>query len=95
VKSNRLDLQSLLALTYPEDKQASLDIAHKIKGAARIVQASHVIDCCEAIEAVGHGNHQHFNVADCVKALERALVELEHALLQQIEHNTESGMTDP
>jgi len=95
VKSNRLDLQSLLALTYPEDKQASLDIAHKIKGAARIVQASQVIDCCEAIEAVGHGNHQHFNVADCVKALERALVELEHALLQQIEHNAESRMTDP
>lgn len=95
VSSNRLDLQSLLALTYPGDKQALFDIAHKIKGAARIVQASQVIDCCEAIEAVDRGNQQELCVTDCIKTLERALIELEHALLDQIEYNAESRMTEP
>jgi two-component system sensor histidine kinase EvgS len=95
VNSNRLDLQSLLALSHPEDKQALLDMAHKIKGAARIVQACRVIDSCEALEAACHGNPPGVSVAECILAMEHALVELEQALLQQIEHNAESRMTEP
>jgi two-component system sensor histidine kinase EvgS len=95
LNSNRLDLQSLLDMTHPQDNQQLLDMAHKIKGAARIVQAAQVIDSCEALEAACHGKQTGSSVADCTMALERALSELEHALLQQIEQNTESRMTEP
>ncbi|KQN52493.1 histidine kinase [Pseudomonas sp. Leaf48] len=95
VKSNRLDLQSLLALTFPEDKQSLLDFAHKIKGAARIVQASGVIERCEALETACHGDFHGEKVAQCITAMERALLELEQALLQQLEYNAESTMTEP
>jgi two-component system sensor histidine kinase EvgS len=95
LNSNRLDLQALLDMTYPQDNQQLLDMAHKIKGAARIVQASQVIDSCEALEAACHDKQPLTSVADCTMALERALSELEHALLQQIEQNTESRMTEP
>ncbi|MNP80059.1 Hpt domain protein [compost metagenome] len=72
-----------------------LDIAHKIKGAARIVQASRLIESCEALEAACHGAFNDEEIAKYRKTLERAMVELEHVLQQQISQNDESRMTEP
>ena len=84
LNSNRLDRQDLLALSGTPSPQAFLDIAHKIKGAARIVQATRLIDSCEALEATCHERFSPENVSECCDAVERALLELEQALLQQI-----------
>ena len=54
LKSNRLDREELMALSPTGDLQSFLDVAHKIKGAARIVQASRLIDSCEALEKACH-----------------------------------------
>ncbi|MHC8332081.1 transporter substrate-binding domain-containing protein [Pseudomonas sp. LB3P25] len=95
LNSNRLDRQELLALSPPKEPRSFLDVAHKIKGAARIVQASRVIDSCEALEKACHEAFHHDEVADCSKAIERAMLELEQALQQQISQNDNSRMTEP
>ncbi|VVQ32745.1 Virulence sensor protein BvgS [Pseudomonas fluorescens] len=95
LNSNRLDRQELLALSPSKEPQPFLDVAHKIKGAARIVQASRVIDSCEALEKACHETFHHDEVADCSKAIEHAMLELEQALQQQIGQNDKSTMTEP
>jgi two-component system sensor histidine kinase EvgS len=93
--SNRQDLQALRALSRSKDPRAFLDIAHKIKGAARIVQATRLMDSCEALEQVCLGVFHQEEVAQCCKAMERAMLELEQALQQQIGQNDKSRMTEP
>lgn len=95
LSSNRLDRQALQALSRSNDPQSFLDIAHKIKGAARIVQATRLIDRCEALERVCHEVFHHDNVAECRKAVEGAMLELEQSLLQQIGQNDKSRMMEP
>lgn len=95
LSSNCLDRQALQALSRSNDPQSFLDIAHKIKGAARIVQATRLIDRCEALERVCHEVFHHDNVAECRKAVEGAMLELEQALLQQIGQNDKSRMMEP
>jgi two-component system sensor histidine kinase EvgS len=95
LNSNRLDRQGLLGLSNSSDPQAFLDIAHKIKGAARIVQASRLIDTCEVLETACRDNFRPEKIAECCKAIERALLELDRALLQQLGQNDESRMTEP
>ncbi|MFS2198625.1 transporter substrate-binding domain-containing protein [Pseudomonas sp. Pseusp3] len=95
VSSNRQDLQTLLSLSSFGDTQALQDIAHKIKGAARIVQASRLIDRCEALEAACHGGFDRGTLAECCKSMERTMLELEDALLRQIEEYDEGKVTEP
>ncbi|MNS42197.1 Virulence sensor protein BvgS precursor [compost metagenome] len=95
VNSNRQDLPTLLSLSSSGDTQALQDIAHKIKGAARIVQASRLIDRCEALEAACHEDSDREKVAGCCKSMERTMLELEDALLRQIEHYDEGKLPEP
>ncbi|MCK8667532.1 transporter substrate-binding domain-containing protein [Pseudomonas azerbaijanoccidens] len=94
LNSNRLDRQELLTLCGSTDPQSFLDIAHKIKGAARIVQACRLIDSCEALEAACRDTFQPEKVADCCTALEHAMLELDQALLVQIDKKDQSRMTE-
>ncbi|MGE8144980.1 transporter substrate-binding domain-containing protein [Pseudomonas frederiksbergensis] len=99
LSSNRLDRQELLALSRVdprlENRQALLDVAHKIKGAARIAQASRVIDCCQALENACHDPAPADEVAKCIHAMDLAMLELERALQQQIGPNANSKMAEP
>ena len=95
INSNGLDRQSLLALSGSTDPQVFLDIAHKIKGAARIVQATRLIDTCEALEAACRSLFEPGRTAECCKAIESAMLELDQALLQQIGQNDGSKITEP
>jgi two-component system sensor histidine kinase EvgS len=95
LNSNHLDREELLALSGSTNRQLFLDIAHKIKGAARIVQAARLIDSCETLEAACRDEFQPDKVADSCKIMERALLELDQALLKQIAQNDESRMIEP
>ncbi|MVV48787.1 transporter substrate-binding domain-containing protein [Pseudomonas sp. PB120] len=95
LNSNRADREELLALSPSGDRQFFLDVAHKIKGAARIVQAYRLIDRCESLEKACHETPHHNEVAECSKALARVMLELEQALRQQIGENDKSRMTEP
>ncbi|KAB0499637.1 transporter substrate-binding domain-containing protein [Pseudomonas vancouverensis] len=93
INSNRLDLKTLLALAQSADRQALRDIAHKIKGAARIVQATRLIERCEALEKACQDHAD--SITQCCETMERAILELEHALLHQTGQNGDSKMTEP
>jgi two-component system sensor histidine kinase EvgS len=93
--SNAADRQALLALSGSDEPQPFLDIAHKIKGAARIVQARRLIECCETLERACRGTFQADEVERCCEALVRAMLELEQALQQQIAQIDKSRMTEP
>lgn len=94
LKSNRLDRKELMGLTRSDDLQSFLDIAHKIKGAARIVQATRLIDSCESLEEAIHKVFHPDVVTDCILAMERAMLELEQALQQQIRLHDDSTMVE-
>ncbi|WP_438866148.1 transporter substrate-binding domain-containing protein [Pseudomonas abieticivorans] len=49
--SSQHDRQSLQAIAQSGEHQALIELAHRIKGAARIVQAREVTQACEALEA--------------------------------------------
>jgi two-component system sensor histidine kinase EvgS len=92
--SNRLDRQALLALIPSGDRQSFLDIAHKIKGAARIVQASRLLHSCEALERACHEVFHRANVTECSNAVESAMLDLEQALQRQLRQNDDSTMKE-
>jgi len=94
LRSNRLDREELLGLTRSGDLQSFLDIAHKIKGAARIVQATRLIDSCESLEEAIHQAFQPDVVTDCILAMERAMLELDQALQHQIRQHDNSTMVE-
>jgi two-component system sensor histidine kinase EvgS len=93
--SNAADRQALLALSGSDEPQPFLDIAHKIKGAARIVQARRLIECCETLERACRSTFQADEVDRCCKALVCAMLELEQALQQQIAQIDKSRMKEP
>ncbi|KAF2391082.1 transporter substrate-binding domain-containing protein [Pseudomonas frederiksbergensis] len=95
LSSNHLDRQELQALSTLDDHQALIDIAHKIKGAARIIQASRLIDCCQALEKACQAPAAENGLGHAIKNMDLAMLELERALLQQIDLNAHSKMTEP
>ncbi|MCF4994911.1 transporter substrate-binding domain-containing protein [Pseudomonas syringae] len=95
LNSSRLDRQELLALAPEYDREALAQVAHKIKGAARIAQASQVIECCEALEQACVQSSSVQEIASCREACSRAMLDLERALQQQLQHDSQSTMTEP
>ncbi|WP_445177531.1 transporter substrate-binding domain-containing protein [Pseudomonas sp. McL0111] len=95
LNSSRLDRQELLALSPKNDSKALAEVAHKIKGAARIAQASRLIACCDALEHACAQMEPAQTLALCSQATDTAMVELEQALLQQLEQPHKSKMTEP
>jgi two-component system sensor histidine kinase EvgS len=95
LKSSRLDRQELLALAPHNDREALAVVAHKIKGAARIAQASRLIACCDALEQACTPTSPIPVIVRCVQATDCAMVELEQALQQQLESFEKSTMTEP
>ncbi|MBV4488318.1 transporter substrate-binding domain-containing protein [Pseudomonas sp. SWRI153] len=84
LKSSRLDRQELLELSPENDREALAVVAHKIKGAARIAQATRLIECCDALEeACLHANATH-EIARRWTATSQAMLELEQALQHQL-----------
>ncbi|PRA27233.1 transporter substrate-binding domain-containing protein [Pseudomonas poae] len=86
LNSCRHDRQELLALMTAEAPlQEITEQAHKIKGAARIVQATSLAAQCESVEqACARGDGQ-AAIEAAVKSLEKLMLELERMLQAQLQ----------
>ncbi|MGY1449351.1 transporter substrate-binding domain-containing protein [Pseudomonas chlororaphis] len=52
IKNNRSDCEQLNALLRERDTNKLGELAHRIKGAARVVKGEQVVECCRQLEAV-------------------------------------------
>ncbi|MVV47433.1 transporter substrate-binding domain-containing protein [Pseudomonas sp. PB120] len=70
--TNREDRQQLIAAHVIADRQSLQDLAHRIKGGARMVRALKLIGCCEQLEkACSEG---------CPALIDEAVDHLQHAM---------------
>jgi two-component system sensor histidine kinase EvgS len=84
LKSSRLDREELLRLSPEDDREALAVVAHKIKGAARIAQASRLIECCDELETACEQALASQEIARRWAATSQAMLELAQALQQQL-----------
>ncbi|VVO37558.1 ATP-binding protein [Pseudomonas fluorescens] len=80
--SNKEDLIQLKNFYANRDRQALRDLAHRIKGGARIVKAQRLILCCEGLEAA-IGERDIASLTQAVAALQEAMERLDRFLLQR------------
>jgi two-component system sensor histidine kinase EvgS len=78
--SSSQDDRKELAATASGNRQDLRDMAHKIKGAARIIQASEVIEHCEALEDASDEAASDEVIAARLQAIDAAMINLETAL---------------
>ncbi|MCU1719455.1 ATP-binding protein [Pseudomonas sp. 5P_3.1_Bac2] len=84
LSSNRDDLAELIQLAQQQDRLGISAVAHKIRGAARIVQARHVIAACEAMERLAQdATCSASQLQSAATTVAQALQELEQAILAQ------------
>jgi len=81
--SSQEDRKELAEIMANGDRQSLGDMAHKIKGAARIIQASEVIEHCEALEDACNEKTSAEVITARHQAINAAMIELEHALRAQ------------
>ncbi|WP_300724385.1 transporter substrate-binding domain-containing protein [Pseudomonas sp.] len=79
LRSNRQDLRALVELREEDGPQAFAEIAHRIKGAARIVGAHELIQQCEKLEHASLAN-----LATCRTSVKCSMASLEQALLDEL-----------
>ncbi|WP_350613172.1 transporter substrate-binding domain-containing protein [Pseudomonas sp. HY7a-MNA-CIBAN-0227] len=87
LSSSRNDRAELMALLAQGARQDLIDQAHKIKGAAQIVQARALAEHCEALEQACDGTDQ-TSIDPWVKAIEASMLELERTLQMQLDSLT-------
>jgi two-component system sensor histidine kinase EvgS len=85
LSSSKADRQALMQLLNRRDARSDIiEQAHKIKGAARIVQAHSLAGQCEALEQACSRNEEWAVVETRIKALEKLMLELERTLQIQL-----------
>ena len=85
LSSSRRDREELMAMLGQGTLQDLVDQAHKIKGAARIVQARTLAKQCEVLEQAGEAADP-VQVEIWIKAIEQAMLDLEHVLQEQLDN---------
>ncbi len=79
--SNRKDLEDLIQLVEEKNTRGLSELAHRIKGAARVVTANRLISCCEQLERICTEQQLPYSVLlEAGDAVEQAIFELEQAL---------------
>ena len=85
LNSSRQDRQELIALMNAQASYEQItEQAHKIKGAARIVQANALASQCETLEQACGRDDDRSSIDAGVKALEKLMLELERMLQVQL-----------
>ncbi|NMY86535.1 transporter substrate-binding domain-containing protein [Pseudomonas sp. WS 5411] len=81
--SNEKDMLLLIKLFGEHDLSGLSGLAHRVKGAARIIKAGDLNQCCEQLEEVCRGE-DNAALTETVDALQQAMERLGHTLEQQI-----------
>ncbi|WP_241089845.1 transporter substrate-binding domain-containing protein [Pseudomonas syringae] len=80
LSSNQQDRQALAQRMDAGNYQGLGEMAHRIKGAARIIAATEVVNACDALELACNGQATPSQLKDCQRTLDAALHRLEQAL---------------
>ncbi|WP_459199843.1 response regulator, partial [Pseudomonas tremae] len=83
LQSNHEDRLSLARLVLEDNRGKTVELAHRIKGAARIISASRVVEACDELEKACEADVTDEQFHLCQKAVELAMIELEDALILQ------------
>ncbi|MFY1667899.1 transporter substrate-binding domain-containing protein [Pseudomonas sp. Pseu.R1] len=83
ISSCRDDAKELDEVIARANRQEIHDIAHKIKGAARIISANEVIELCTQLEQGCDNGVPAAVIEQCAQALKAAMLTLEQALLHK------------
>ena len=88
--SNNRDLESLVELFANDDYEGLAALAHGVKGGARLIQFSRLVECCEQLEVVcQEGRAQELTVA--VDALHSSMEQLAEELERYAQANDSHG----
>jgi len=79
--SNRDDLTRLAQLD-PNDLRGLADLAHRVKGGARIIKARWLLRACENLEQAVHGHRSAERIDPLVEDLRQAMAALTQRLEQ-------------
>jgi two-component system sensor histidine kinase EvgS len=82
ISSSRDDIEELAVASAGGNKQEIRDVAHKIKGAARIINAGEVIALCELLEQACEDDANATKLEARADALKAAMATLERGLLR-------------
>ncbi|KAF1008115.1 MAG: Virulence sensor protein BvgS [Pseudomonas fluorescens] len=86
LSNSRQDRQALMQLlTQPDSTRQIIEQAHKIKGAARIAQATLLTAHCEALEQLCKAGGDAQAIETRTKAVEKSMLELERTLQMQLD----------
>ncbi|WP_375741615.1 Hpt domain-containing protein [Pseudomonas boanensis] len=80
LRANKEDLDQLRALAEQQDWQGIAGLAQKIKGAAKIIEAMHLIDSCQRLETLCPTPAPLASLREGVERVEDALEQLEQTL---------------
>ncbi|WP_442114325.1 transporter substrate-binding domain-containing protein [Pseudomonas sp. NUPR-001] len=82
IANNRRDCQSLRALLNEGETDGLMELAHRIKGAARVVTGEQLVESCRRLEVVCADPHAlPEDLSQAVDEVEFSIVELERALV--------------
>ncbi|BBT14420.1 hybrid sensor histidine kinase/response regulator [Metapseudomonas otitidis] len=85
LNTNRRDLAALEEQVRQHDASALFELAHRLKGAARVIKATQVIEACEYLSRASVVERPRTEALEAgVEAVRRALDALERGLIQQM-----------
>lgn len=84
LRSSEEDRHELTALLPASHHDELRNLAHRIKGAARIIRATRVIETCEVLEDTNLETTAVHVISECQRAIEAAMLELERALQEEL-----------
>ncbi|CAI8791957.1 ATP-binding protein [Pseudomonas serboccidentalis] len=83
LESNQQDLAQLRRVLSSDNSRGVLELAHRVKGAARIIKARTLIGHCEQLEQMCRQSTGFIEIKAVLINLEQSMVELEGELLSQ------------
>ena len=96
LESNRQDLEQLSAYREGDELGGLAELAHRIKGGARIIKARVLIEACEQLERIcASSGSPRTLLAEHCQALREAMLALEARLLRHGDDASEPGRQTP
>lgn len=86
INSNRADLAQIQQLSVANERQLLLELAHRIKGPARMIDAHELVDACDTLELLCEKlETDNDEIHDQIEFLEQAILHLEMAISKYLQ----------